>query len=184
MRRSPPSCRGSFSRTVPDFLCGVSTLRHRGRGRPTPTSVMPNFSSWRRRRRKLLSRLSSPVISTTLPGHRPRRCSRKSAACSIPRIGRGLYPSFNADWPLMKWPLDHLFASEEWTLNDFKAAGGYRLRSLSDHGRPLPATGGSRQTGRRTGRTGRPQGGGGTYRGRDGKPPMNDPLPPLRMKIG
>ncbi|MCG6114864.1 MAG: endonuclease/exonuclease/phosphatase family protein [Mesorhizobium sp.] len=46
-----------------------------------------------------------------------------------PRIGRGLYPSFNADWPLMKWPLDHLFASEEWTLNEFR-----RLEDIgSDH---------------------------------------------------
>lgn len=40
-----------------------------------------------------------------------------------PRVGRGLYPSFNANWPLMKWPLDHLFASEEWTLSEFRRLG-------------------------------------------------------------
>ena len=46
-----------------------------------------------------------------------------------PRIGRGLYATFNADWPLLKWPLDHLFASEEWTLGDFR-----RLDDIgSDH---------------------------------------------------
>ena len=46
-----------------------------------------------------------------------------------PRIGRGLYASFNADWPLLKWPLDHLFASEEWTLGEFR-----RLDDIgSDH---------------------------------------------------
>ncbi len=46
-----------------------------------------------------------------------------------PRIGRGLYATFNADWPLMKWPLDHLFASTEWTLGDFR-----RLPDIgSDH---------------------------------------------------
>jgi endonuclease/exonuclease/phosphatase (EEP) superfamily protein YafD len=46
-----------------------------------------------------------------------------------PRIGRGLYATFNADWPLLKWPLDHLFASEEWTLGDFR-----RLNHIgSDH---------------------------------------------------
>lgn len=46
-----------------------------------------------------------------------------------PRVGRGLYATFNADWPLMKWPLDHLFASEQWTLGEFR-----RLADIgSDH---------------------------------------------------
>ena len=46
-----------------------------------------------------------------------------------PRIGRGLYATFNADWPLMKWPLDHLFASTDWTLGAFR-----RLPDIgSDH---------------------------------------------------
>jgi len=46
-----------------------------------------------------------------------------------PRIGRGLYATFNADWPLLKWPLDHLFASEEWMLGEFR-----RLPDIgSDH---------------------------------------------------
>ncbi|MFM9858438.1 endonuclease/exonuclease/phosphatase family protein [Pseudoxanthobacter sp. M-2] len=46
-----------------------------------------------------------------------------------PRIGRGLYATFNANWPLMKWPLDHLFASTEWTLGEFR-----RLPDIgSDH---------------------------------------------------
>lgn len=46
-----------------------------------------------------------------------------------PRIGRGLYATFNANWPLMKWPLDHLFASDEWTLGEFR-----RLPDIgSDH---------------------------------------------------
>ena len=40
-----------------------------------------------------------------------------------PRIGRGLYATFNVDWPLMKWPLDHLFASKDWTLSDFRRLG-------------------------------------------------------------
>lgn len=46
-----------------------------------------------------------------------------------PRIGRGLYATFNADWPLMKWPLDHLFASEDWTLGEFRRLGDI----ASDH---------------------------------------------------
>jgi endonuclease/exonuclease/phosphatase (EEP) superfamily protein YafD len=46
-----------------------------------------------------------------------------------PRIGRGLFATFNADWPFMKWPLDHLFASDEWALANFR-----RLDDIgSDH---------------------------------------------------
>ncbi|WP_099864769.1 endonuclease/exonuclease/phosphatase family protein [Pararhizobium haloflavum] len=46
-----------------------------------------------------------------------------------PRIGRGLYATFNANWPLMKWPLDHLFASQDWLLGEFR-----RLDDIgSDH---------------------------------------------------
>ncbi len=26
-----------------------------------------------------------------------------------PRVGRGPYPTFPADWPLLRWPLDHVF---------------------------------------------------------------------------
>jgi len=54
---------------------------------------------------------------------------QKISALLDPRVGRGLYASFNADWPLMKWPLDHLFASKDWTLSEFQ-----RLDDIgSDH---------------------------------------------------
>jgi hypothetical protein len=33
-----------------------------------------------------------------------------------PRIGRGLYPTFDADSPLLRWPLDHVFFEESFTL--------------------------------------------------------------------
>ncbi|WP_265571010.1 endonuclease/exonuclease/phosphatase family protein [Sphingomicrobium nitratireducens] len=46
-----------------------------------------------------------------------------------PRVGRGLYPTFNAKWPLMRWPLDHLFASPHFQLNELR-----RERDIgSDH---------------------------------------------------
>jgi endonuclease/exonuclease/phosphatase (EEP) superfamily protein YafD len=35
-----------------------------------------------------------------------------------PRIGRGPYNTFNADWPLLRWPLDHVFFEESFRLLD------------------------------------------------------------------
>ena len=46
-----------------------------------------------------------------------------------PRIGRGLYSSFNAKYPFIRFPLDHLFHSEHFRLVKLK-----RLESIgSDH---------------------------------------------------
>ncbi len=33
-----------------------------------------------------------------------------------PRIGRGFYPTFTADYPLLRWPLDHVFYSPHFAL--------------------------------------------------------------------
>ncbi|SEO88539.1 Uncharacterized conserved protein YafD, endonuclease/exonuclease/phosphatase (EEP) superfamily [Methylobacterium sp. ap11] len=33
-----------------------------------------------------------------------------------PRVGRGAYPTFHADWPILRWPLDHVFFSEHFLL--------------------------------------------------------------------
>ena len=35
-----------------------------------------------------------------------------------PRIGRGPYATFNADWPLLRWPLDHVFFEESFWLRE------------------------------------------------------------------
>lgn len=46
-----------------------------------------------------------------------------------PRIGRGFYNTFNANYPLLRWPLDHIFHSE-----DFKLVRMVRLPDVgSDH---------------------------------------------------
>lgn len=46
-----------------------------------------------------------------------------------PRIGRGIYPTYNSKYPLLRWPLDHLFHS-----NDFKLVELRRLDHIqSDH---------------------------------------------------
>lgn len=43
-----------------------------------------------------------------------------------PRRGRGMYSTFHAHYPLLRWPLDHVFSSEHFTLK--------RLRRLPDIG--------------------------------------------------
>jgi endonuclease/exonuclease/phosphatase (EEP) superfamily protein YafD len=41
---------------------------------------------------------------------------RKVAGMRDPRVGRGFYPTFNANYPLLRWPLDHLFVSPHFKL--------------------------------------------------------------------
>jgi endonuclease/exonuclease/phosphatase (EEP) superfamily protein YafD len=46
-----------------------------------------------------------------------------------PRVGRGFFSTFNANWPVMRFPLDHAFSSRHFRLINFK-----RLRHVgSDH---------------------------------------------------
>ncbi|HEY0819812.1 MAG TPA: endonuclease/exonuclease/phosphatase family protein [Rhizobacter sp.] len=37
-----------------------------------------------------------------------------------PRVGRGFFHTFNAKWPLVRWPLDHCFHSPHFRLVDFR----------------------------------------------------------------
>ena len=34
-----------------------------------------------------------------------------------PRRGRGLYASYHADYAVLRWPLDHLFATADFQIN-------------------------------------------------------------------
>ena len=45
---------------------------------------------------------------------------RKISKLLDPRIGRGNFSTFHANYPLMRWPLDHLFHSHDFLLNEIK----------------------------------------------------------------
>lgn len=46
-----------------------------------------------------------------------------------PRIGRGFFSTFNAKWPLLRFPLDHVFCSKHFRVSAFKVL----RRCGSDH---------------------------------------------------
>ncbi|MCA9643633.1 MAG: endonuclease/exonuclease/phosphatase family protein [Myxococcales bacterium] len=67
--------------------------------------------------------LNDVAWSTTT--HRFQRISR----LLDPRIGRGLFPTFHAEYPLMRWPLDHVFFSKRLQLVELNRLEGFG----SDH---------------------------------------------------
>lgn len=40
-----------------------------------------------------------------------------------PRIGRGIYATYNANWLLLRWPLDHIFFEESFTVLTLRRMG-------------------------------------------------------------
>lgn len=60
---------------------------------------------------------------------RSTRLFKKISGLLDPRIGRGRFSTFHADYPYLRWPLDHLFHSKHFMLNDIKVLP----HSGSDH---------------------------------------------------
>lgn len=54
---------------------------------------------------------------------------RRISGLLDPRVGRGFFPTFNANWPLIRFPLDHIFHSRHFRLAAFERLG----RCGSDH---------------------------------------------------
>ncbi len=52
-----------------------------------------------------------------------------------PRIGRGFYNTFHAKYPFMRWPLDHLFVSNDFQLVDLRV-----LKDVGSDHFPVTAT--------------------------------------------
>lgn len=54
---------------------------------------------------------------------RTSRLFKRVAGMGDPRVGRGFYPTFTARYPLLRWPLDHLFVTPHFSMTAIDVLG-------------------------------------------------------------
>ncbi len=105
---------------------------------PKPPSPSENYLSFERDVELIIvarkiAKISGPVIITgdlndVAWSHTSKLFQRISGLLD-PRVGRGLFNTFHASYPLVRWPLDHVFHSQHFLIGEIE-----RLKGInSDH---------------------------------------------------
>ena len=105
---------------------------------PTPPSPTENATSTPRDKEllviaKQVAGQTEPIIVTgdlnDVAWSPTTRAFRRISGLKDPRMGRGMFNTFHASYPFLRWPLDHIFHSEHFELGTI-----HRMPSIdSDH---------------------------------------------------